>query len=79
MLDGVELLIALLAVVAGATIMGTVSFGMGLVVAPALLLFLDPKPAIITVNAIIPILLTFVMLTTWRHLQFRLLRGMAIG
>ena len=79
MLTGLELLIALLAVAVGATIMGTVSFGMGLVVAPVLLLFLDPKPAIITVNAIIPILLTFVMLTTWRHLQFRLLRGMAVG
>ena len=79
MLTGIELLIALLAVVVGATIMGTVSFGMGLVVAPVLLLFLDPKPAIVTVNAIIPILLTFVLLTTWRHLQFFRLRGMALG
>ena len=60
MLTGLELLIALLAVVVGATIMGTVSFGMGLVVAPVLLLFLDPKAAIVTVNAIIPILLLFV-------------------
>ena len=79
MLTGFELLIALLAVVVGATIMGTVSFGMGLVVAPVLLLFLAPKSAIITVNAIIPILLVFVLLTTWRHLEFRRLRGMALG
>ena len=79
MLTGLELLIALLAVVIGATIMGTVSFGMGLVVAPVLLLFLAPKTAIVTVNAIIPILLLFVLLTTWRHLQFRRLRGMALG
>lgn len=79
MLTGLELLIALLAVLAGATIMGTVSFGMGLVVAPVLLLFLEPKAAIVTVNAIIPILLTFVLLTTWRHLQFSLLKGMAVG
>ena len=79
MLTGVELVIALLAVLAGATIMGTVSFGMGLVVAPVLLLFLDPKDAIVTVNAIIPILLTFVLLTTWRHLQLGRLRGMALG
>ena len=78
-LTGLELLIALLAVVVGATIMGTVSFGMGLVVAPVLLLFLDPKSAIVTVNAIIPILLLFVLLTTWRHLQFNRLKGMAIG
>ena len=79
MLTGLELLIALVAVAIGATIMGTVSFGMGLVVAPVLLLFIEPKSAIITVNAIIPILLTFVLLTTWRHLRFRLLRGMALG
>ena len=79
MLTGLELLIALLAVVVGATIMGTVSFGMGLVVAPVLLLFLEPKAAIVTVNAIIPILLFFVLLTTWRHLQFNRLKGMAVG
>jgi uncharacterized membrane protein YfcA len=78
-LTGPELLIALLAVAVGATIMGTVSFGMGLVVAPVLLLFLEPKAAIVTVNAIIPILLTFVLLTTWRHLQLNRLKWMALG
>ena len=79
MLTGIELLVVLLAVAVGATIMGTVSFGMGLVVAPVLLLFLEPRDAIVTVNAIIPILLAFVLLTTWRHLQFRRLRWMALG
>ncbi len=79
MLTGLELLIALLAVAVGATIMGTVSFGMGLVVAPVLLLFLEPKAAIVTVNAVIPILLVFVLLSTRSHLQFRLLKGMAAG
>ena len=78
-LTGIELLVVLLAVAVGATIMGTVSFGMGLVVAPVLLLFLEPRDAIVTVNAIIPILLAFVLLTTWRHLQFRRLRWMALG
>ncbi len=79
MLAGLELLIALLAVAVGATIMGTVSFGMGLMVAPVLLLFLAPKSAIVTVNALIPILLFFVLLSTWRHLQLRRLWGMALG
>ncbi len=79
MLSGLELLIALAAVAVGATIMGTVSFGMGLVVAPVLLLFLAPQSAVVTVNAIIPILLSFVLLTTWRHLEFRRLSGMALG
>ena len=79
MLSGLELLLALAAVAVGATIMGTVSFGMGLVVAPVLLLFLAPQDAIVTVNAIIPILLAFVLLSTRRHLQWRQLRGMALG
>lgn len=79
MLSGPELLIALAAVAVGATIMGTVSFGMGLVVAPVLLLFLAPQSAVVTVNAIIPILLSFVLLTTWRHLELRRLGGMALG
>lgn len=79
MLSGLELLIALAAVAVGATIMGAVSFGMGLVVAPVLLLFLAPQDAIVTVNAIIPILLSFVLLSTSRHLRWRELRGMALG
>ncbi len=79
MLSGLELLIAIVVVAVGATIMGTVSFGMGLMVAPVLLLFMDPKAAIVTVNAIIPILLSMVLLTTWRHLQLRRLAGMAVG
>ena len=79
MLSGLELLLALAAVAVGATIMGTVSFGMGLVVAPVLLLFLAPQDAIVTVNAIIPILLAFVLLSTRRHLQLRQMRGMALG
>ena len=79
MLTGPELLIALVAVAVGATIMGTVSFGMGLVVAPVLLLFLAPKDAVVTVNAIIPILLFFVLLSTRRHLNWRLLWRMALA
>ncbi len=79
MLSALELLIALAAVAVGATIMGAVSFGMGLTVAPVLLLFLPAQDAIVVVNAIIPILLSFVLLTTRRHLPFRQLRGMALG
>ena len=61
MLSGFEWLIALLAVFAGATVMGTVSFGMGLVVAPVLLLFLAPQSAVVVVNAIIGIVCCFVL------------------
>ncbi|GIS83567.1 MAG: hypothetical protein CM1200mP15_21990 [Dehalococcoidia bacterium] len=43
MLQGLELIISLVAVFVGATVMGTVSFGLALVVAPVLLIFLDPQ------------------------------------
>ncbi len=79
MLSGLELLIALAAVFAGATVMGTVSFGMGLVVAPVLLLFLEPQSAIVVVNAIIAIVCGFVLTQTRRHLRMRQVLGMAAG
>ena len=79
MLSGFEWLIALLAVFAGATVMGTVSFGMGLVVAPVLLLFLAPQSAVVVVNAIIGIVCCFVLAQARRSFHMRPMIGMAIG
>ena len=71
MLSGLELLISLIAVLVGATVMGTVSFGMGLVVAPILLLFLAPQSVVVVVNSIILVLLSVVLFNTRRHLDLR--------
>ena len=79
MLDGWELVIALVAVFLGATIMGTVSFGMALVVAPVLLLFLAPQSVVVIANLLIVILLVIVLFRVRQHLDFRLVREMAIG
>ena len=79
MLSGFEWLIALLAVFAGATVMGTVSFGMGLVVAPVLLLFLAPQAAVVVVNAIIGIVCCFVLAQARRSFHLRPMLGMALG
>ncbi len=79
MLSGLELIVALIAVFVGATIMGTVSFGLGLVVAPVLLLFLAPQSVVVITNVTIAILLLFVLSQTWRHLDLRLIRGMVLG
>ena len=79
MLSGFEWLIALLAVFAGATVMGTVSFGMGLVVAPVLLLFLAPQAAVVVVNAIIGIVCCFVLAQARRSFHLRPMMGMALG
>ena len=79
MLAGLELIIALIAVFIGATIMGSVSFGLGLVVAPVLLLFLAPQSVVVTANVAIAIVLSFVLVQTWRYLDLRLIRGMVLG
>ena len=79
MLSGLELFAALVIVTAGAVVMGTVSFGFGLVVAPVLLLLLDPQSAVVTVNSLIGILLFLVLLQTRRHFDFKLVWGMTLG
>ena len=79
LLSGLELLIALAAVFVGATVMGTVSFGMGLVVAPVLLLFLAPQPAVVVVNSVIAIVLVLVLVQVRQHLSLRRVGGMTLG
>ena len=80
MLDGWELVIALVAVFLGATIMGTVSFGFALVAAPVLLLFIDPPQSVVVIaNILIVILLVFVLFRVRQHVSVRLVAGMAAG
>ena len=79
MLNGWELVIALVAVFLGATIMGTVSFGLALVVAPVLLLFLAPPEVVIIANMLITVLLAIVLFRVRQHLSLRLVAGMAAG
>ena len=79
MLSGLELVAALAIVFVGATVMGTVSFGLGLVVAPILLLFIAPQSAVVTVNSLIAILLLIVLINTRKHFDLRLIAGTAVG
>ena len=79
MLSGLELIIVMVAVFVGATVMGTVSFGMGLVVAPVLLLFLAPQSAVVVVNSIIAIVLVLVLVQVRHNLDLKLIRGMTLG
>ncbi len=79
MLNGWELVIALVAVFLGATIMGTVSFGFALVVAPVLLLFLAPQSVVVIANILIVILVVIVLFRERQHLSFRLVAGMDTG
>ena len=68
MLSGLELIIALFAAFVGATVMGTVGFGYGLVLAPVLRLFLEPESGVIVVNGVITGLVASVVVRTYRHL-----------
>ncbi len=79
MLSGLELAAALAIVFVGATVMGTVSFGLGLVVAPILLLFIAPQSTVVMVNSLIAILLFVVLINTRRHFDLRLIAGTAVG
>ena len=79
MLSGIEILICNFAVFIGATIMGTVSFGLALVVAPVLLLFLDPQSVVVIANVLIVLLLSVVLFELRRHLKLGQIKGMIIG
>ncbi len=79
MLSGLELVAALAIVFVGATVMGTVSFGLGLVVAPILLLFIAPQSTVVMVNSLIAILLLTVLIHTRSHFDLRLIAGTAVG
>ena len=59
--------------------MGTVSFGLALVVAPVLLLFLEPRSVVVIANILIVLLLSVVLIELRSHLQLRQIRGMILG
>jgi len=79
LLSGLELVAAFAIVFVGATVMGTVSFGLGLVVAPILLLFLAPQSTVVMVNSLIGILLLIVLINTRHHFDLKLIAGAAAG
>ena len=79
MLSGPDLFIVLAAIVVGATIMGVLGFGFALVATPVILLFVEPKSAVVTVNGVTTITALLVLLQTRRHLKLRLVGGMSLG
>ena len=78
-MSGPELLIVLAAIVVGATIMGVLGFGFALVATPVMLLFVEPKSAVVTINAVTSITALLVLFQTRRHLKLRLAGGMSLG
>ena len=79
MLSGLDLLIALTIILVGATVMGTLGFGLGLVTVPVLMVLVDPQSVVVIVNGSIAALMLLVLLQVRHHLDLRLAGGMALG
>lgn len=79
MLTGQDLIIALVIITAGATVMGSVGFGLGLVVTPVLLLLLEPQTVVVLVNGEITVLTMLLLARTWRYLPLKPSLMMAAG
>lgn len=71
--------VSLLAVMAAGLVLGTVSFGFGVISSPLLLLFLGAKTTIVAVNSLTTVLLSLVLLRTWREVDWRRCWGLVAG
>ena len=71
MLTGWELALGLTAMFFGAIVLGTISFGLGTVAMPFLLLILAPQDAVVIVNAVVVLTTGLTVAQTWRHLNLR--------
>ena len=79
MLSGFDLVFALIIILVGATVMGTLGFGLGLVTVPVLMVLVDPQSVVVIVNGSIAVLMLLVLLQVRHHLDLRLAGGMALG
>ncbi len=71
MLAGWELVIGLAALLLGSFVFSAVGFGMGLVMAPILLLILLPQQVVVLANAMIALATLLILAQTWRHFRWR--------
>lgn len=68
---GWELALGLVAMFFGAVVLGTISFGLGTVAMPFLLLVLMPRDAVVIATAMIILTTGLTVVQTWRHLRLR--------
>ena len=69
--DASQVAVALMMMFVGATVLGTVGFGIGLATAPVLLLVLEPQTVVVTVNSVSLPLFALIILQTRGDLPFR--------
>ena len=71
MLVGWELVIGLAALLLGSFVFSAVGFGMGLSMAPILLLILAPQDVVVLANSMIVVATVLILAQTWRHFRWR--------
>ena len=79
MLTGIELIISLVIVFFGSITAGAVSFGMGLVIAPVLLLFLPPQTAVVLVKTLNAKVLLMVLIQARNNIRLHVIKWMVLG
>lgn len=79
MLPVFHIAISFLAILAASTVMGTVSFGMGTVAGPILLLIHDPWTTVVTCNALGAFVVAMVLVQTRHYIRLRSALPLTIG
>ena len=69
LLMGWELALGMAAMFFGAVVLGTISFGLGTLAMPFLLLVLMPRDAVVIATAMIILTTALTVVQTWRHLR----------
>jgi uncharacterized membrane protein YfcA len=67
----IQILVAVLATLAGTTVLASLGFGIGMVATPFLLLVLDPQTAVVMLNAVSVPITAMLVWQTRHHLRFR--------
>jgi uncharacterized membrane protein YfcA len=67
----IQILVAVLATLAGSTVLASLGFGIGMVATPFLLLVLDPQTAVVMLNAVSVPITGMLVWQTRRNLRFR--------
>ena len=62
MFEPYQIAVAVVAILAGSTVVSTVGFGLGMTATPVLLMVLDPQTAVITVNTVVMVVFALVIL-----------------
>ncbi|MDA0769190.1 MAG: hypothetical protein BZY79_05125 [SAR202 cluster bacterium Casp-Chloro-G4] len=67
----IQILVAVLATLAGSTVLASLGFGIGMVATPILLLVLDPQTAVVVLNAVSVPITGLLVWQTRRHLRLK--------